>query len=285
VNVHCISSSTGEAVSTDIHCTNTLSCTSNLNQAALADPDRPFASSPGVDSESEDALDEEVRQYAIRGEHQAYTELLQDGGQPTHKPDNTGSEYLQNSAFRTDIISYWIFELRRVEWMLREQRYRWERFRVRRDERRKRYWKPEWFEKFALEVQRYRLAKNLELPNTVLLQDRKSQFRLQDWVEYQYIQYKRADKLSKDLDNASKAYEAEKENPNKGNLTLLKDRLEGAEIDLQRQRVLLKWVDEQVRIIGSESPAPEADDTERSSTKSILGKRKRPAIPPGYECI
>jgi hypothetical protein len=169
--------------------------------------------------------------------------------------------------------------------MLREQQYRWERFRVRQDERRKRYWKPEWFEKFALEVQRYRLAKNLELPNTMLLQDRKLQSRLQDWVEYQYIKYKKADKLSKDLDNASNAYEAEKQNANNDNLPLLKDRLEGAEIDLQRQRVLLKWVDEQIRMIAAESPVPKADDTQRRSTKSTLGKRKRPASPPRYECM
>jgi hypothetical protein len=84
-----------------------LSSTSNLNQTAPASPRRPFASSPSADSElDDDALDEECRQAAIRGEHQAYTELLQDRGQPTHKPDDTGSEYLQNPAFRNDIISY-----------------------------------------------------------------------------------------------------------------------------------------------------------------------------------
>ena len=111
------------------------------------------------------------------------------------------------------------------------------------------------------EVREYRRKKGLE-GDISLLQDRKEQSRLQDWVEFQYWEYKKVDRLEEDRERY-------------------------ADEVLPRQNVLLKWIDEQLLIIASECQTSVigthvSNDCESPSVSTSLGKRKRSANQTGH---
>ena len=245
---------------------------------------------------------EELRQEKLRGENEAYCDLIQDGWRPSHRPSESNFDFLYEPANHTDIIGYWITVSATRECILQTQRTHWTRFREHQDWRRWRYWKPEWFERFVEEVREYRRKKGLE-GDIPLLQDRKEQSRLQDWVEFQYWEYKKADRLIKERERYAeevKNEETELQAAIDANLpvnkikwmrdhtlAITKARRGGAEIELQRQNVLLKWIDEQLLIIASECQTSVigthvSNDCESPSVSTSLGKRKRSTDQAGH---
>jgi hypothetical protein len=147
------------------------------------------------------------------------------------------------------------------------------------------------------EVREYRRKKGLE-GDICLLQDRKEQSRLQDWIEFQYWEYKKADRFVKQMEHYAEEVKGQEKRLQAAidaelpaekiamirddTLAIMKGRRGGAEIHLQRQNVLLKWIDEQLPIIASECQASAlsmqaTNDCRSASTSTNLGKRKRSA--------
>ena len=272
---------------------------SNLTQAAPANSRSRFSLSPTPDA-NDPVIAEQLRQEKLRGENEAYHDLTQDGGQPSHRPNESGFDYLYEP--QTGIIWYWITMSASRECVFRTQHWHWQDFRKHQDWRRWRYWKPEWFERFVQEVREYRQKKGLE-GDVILLQDRKEQSRLQDWVEFQYWEYKKADgfvnereryagevqeqeeRLQTAIDEDQPAEEIEWIRDH--SLALMEGRRGGAEIDLGRQNVLLKWIDEQLPIIASECQTSITskhlpNGCQSSSEGVSLGKRKRSTNQTGH---
>ena len=50
---------------------------------------------------------EALFQADLRKEHKAYHYLIQDGGQPSHRPGDAGFDILNKPGEYADIISYW----------------------------------------------------------------------------------------------------------------------------------------------------------------------------------
>ena len=266
----------------------------NLTKAPPASLRSRFSLSPTPDP-NDPVLREEDRLDNLHWEHKAYHDLIQDGGHPSHRPDDSGSEYLNEPQNRTDIISYWTTICHGVESILQHQRWHWEEFRKHQDWRRWRYWKPEWFERFVQEVREYRRKKGLE-GDIYLLQDRKEQSRLEDWVEFQYWEYKKADRLVKERERYAEGVKRQEvrlqeaidagqsvekiEMIREHSLALMEGGRGGAEISLERQNILLKWIDEQLPIIASECQTSVIsthlpNDCQSTSIGTSLGKRKR----------
>ena len=183
-----------------------------------------------------------------------------------------------------------------------QQRWRWEKFRKHQDWRRWRYWKPEWFEQFVQEVREYRRKKGLE-GDICLLQDRKEQSRLEDWVEFQYWEYRKADRLVKEIERYAEGMKRQEKRLQAAidtgrpadeikiirehSLALMKGGRGTAKTELERQNVLLKWIDEQLPIIASERQTPTIsthvpNDCQSTSIGTSLGKRKRLASQTGH---
>lgn len=190
----------------------------------------------------------------------------------------------------------------RRESIFQTQWTHWQEFREHQDWRRGRYWKPEWFERFVQEVREYRRKKGLE-GDIILLQDRKTQSRLQDWAEFQYWEYKKADRFVKEKEQYAEGVTRQEKRLQAAidagepqekvdmirdhTLAILKGRRGGARIDLERQSVFLKWIDEQLPIIAFEcktstlsTQAP--NDCQPPSRGTSLGKRKRLADQIGH---
>lgn len=101
-----------------------------------------------------------------------------------------------------------------------------------------------------------------------LLQDRKEQSRLEDWKEFQYWEYRKADGLVEEMDHYAEGVKRQEKRLQaaidagrpadeikmirEDTLAIMKGRRGGAEIELERRNVLLKWIDEQLPIIASE---------------------------------
>ena len=276
-----------------------LSSLSNLTQSAPGNSRSKFSLSPTPDA-NDPVIAEQLRQEKLRGENEAYHDLIQDGGQPSHRPDESGFDYLYGP--QTGIIWYWITVSASRECVFRTQHWHWQDFRKHQDWRRSRYWKPEWFERFVQEVRQYRQKKGLE-GDVILLQDRKEQSRLQDWVELQYWEYKKADgfvnereryagevqeqqeRLQAAIDEDQPAEEIEWIRDH--SLALMEGRRGGAGIDLERQNVLLKWIDEQLPIIASECQTSTTgkhlpNGCQSPSEGVSLGKRKRSTNQTGH---
>ena len=94
----------------------------NLTEVAPTSPRSGSSLSPTPDA-NDPVNAELLRQARIRDEHEAYQDLVQDGGQPTHRPNESGSEYLSEPQNRTDIISYWTTICFGVESILEQQRW------------------------------------------------------------------------------------------------------------------------------------------------------------------
>ena len=152
------------------------------------------------------------------------------------------------------------------------------------------------------EVREYRRKKGLE-GDICLLQDRKEQSRLEDWVEFQYWEYKKADRLVKEMDRYAEEVKGQEKRLQAAidagrpadkikmirehSLALMKGRRGGAEIELERQNVLLKWIDEQLPIIASECQTSAIsthlpNECQSASISTNLGKRKRSANDTGH---
>ncbi|CAK3830261.1 Hypothetical predicted protein [Lecanosticta acicola] len=235
---------------------------------------------------------EEYRLQSLNEEHRAYHSLLQAGGRPSHRPHDDGFDYLNEP--QTGIIWYWITTCPFRECIFQEQRAHWEKFREHQDFRRARFWKPRWFGEFARHVALYRQQKGFEGQIDLLL-DRKQQSQQQDWAEFQYWEHKKADRLvqrreldadgierqEKTLQIAINAGEpAEKIEAIRNHLEILRGRHSGAERDLQRQTVLLNWIDGQLPMIASEcqgslSVTNSTKDYHSPSNSASSGKRKR----------
>ena len=267
---------------------------SNLTEAPPTSSRSRFSLSPTPDA-NDPVILEELRQEKLRGENEAYRDLIQDGWRPSHCPSESNFDFLYEPQNHTDIIWYWITVSATRECILQSQRTHWTEFRKHQDWRRWRYWKPEWFERFVQEVKVYRRKKGLE-GDICLLQDRKEQSRLQDWVEFQYWEYRKADRLVKQMVRYAeevKDEETELQAAIDGGrpadeiewirdhtLAITKGRRGGAEIELGRQNVLLKWIDEQLPIIASECQTAVIstqlpNDCQSTSIRTSLGKRKR----------
>lgn len=104
-----------------------------------------------------------------------------------------------------------------------------------------------------------------------MLQDRKEQNRLDDWKEFQFREYKKADGFIKDMENAAKDKKVsegrlhaaiaagksanEKQSMKEHGVIVHEARRGTAEIKLKRQNMYLKWIDEQLPIISYECQA------------------------------
>ena len=272
---------------------------SNLTQAAPANSTSRFSLSPTPDA-NDPVIAEEDRLDRLHWEHKAYHDVIQDGGRPSHRPDDTGFDYLYEP--QTGIIWYWITVSASRECVFQTQQWHWQDFRKHQDWRRWRYWKPEWFERFVQEVREYRQKKGLE-GGIILLQDRKEQSRLQDWVEFQYWEYKKADGFVKERERYAEGVKRQEKRLQAAidagepaeeiewirdhSLALMEGGRGGAEIDLERQSVLLKWIDEQLHIIASEcqtsaNSTPVLENGPPASVGTSLGKRKRSTDHPGH---
>ena len=248
------------------------------------------------------AVREELRQSMLRSENKAYYDLIQDGGRPTHRPSESSFDFLYEPRNYTDLISYWIIASPNKECILETQWTHWQDFRRHQDWRRWRYWKPEWFEKFVQNVRDYCREKGIE-GDICLLQNWKEQSRLDDWKEFQYWEYKKADGLVKKMEQAAEAKKACEnrlqaaidegqaadriEWINEQGVAAYEARRGTAESQLQREAVLLKWIDEQLPIIASECRTlgicSETQDVRQSSLISTnLGKRERSVEEPAY---
>ena len=272
---------------------------SNLTDVPLASLRSGFSLSPTPDP-NDPVIAEKDRLNSLHLEHKAYHDLIQDSGRPSHRPDDSGFDYLYEP--QTSIIWYWITVCPSRECILQEQRWHWKKFREHQDWRRWRYWKPEWFERFVQEVKEYRLKKGLE-GDIGLLQDREEQSRLQDWVEFQYWEYKKADRLVKERERYAEGVKRQEKRLQAAidasrpadeikmirehSLALQEGARGGAEIELARQNVLLKWIDEQLPIIASESQtsaisAHLSNECQSTSISTNLGKRKRSVNDAGH---
>ena len=257
---------------------------------------RPQSSLSATPDASDPAYIEACFQEHLRGEHRAYHDLIQDGGQPSHRPDDTGFDIINEPGEYAEIISYWTDNWRDSgRFVFRSQLSRWEDFRGYQDRVRRRFWKPEWFQKQVQFVRRYRQDKGLE-GDICMLQNRKEQSRLDDWKEFQFYEYRTADAYMRDMKRAEADYKASEIRLQAAiDANLPAEEIEvkrmfgvghdearrgTAEADLKRQAVLLKWIDEQLPIIASEcrqlGPRSETrGDHQSSSTSTHLGKRKR----------
>ena len=129
-----------------------------------------------------------------------------------------------------------------------------------------------------------------------MLQNRKEQSRLDDWKEFQFREYRKADGFIGDIERAAK----ELKTSQKGLQAAIAagrpvDRIKWikeqgvaydkaqrgtAERELKRHAVFLKWIDEQLPIIASECQSSgirseSRDDHQSDSVSTHLGKRKR----------
>ena len=234
-----------------------------------------------------------MRKFCLQREYKAYHDLINDGGLPTHHPDNSTAIVI-DTALR-DIRWYWTCRSASNQSTLQSQQHAWELFREHQDWRRWTYWKPEWFDKFVQELRDYREKQGL-LGHIDLLYDRKQQSKLQDWIEYQYWQYRKADTYAQGMiDYAEKKKKSEEElrhaieagEPAEeiwGIQEYGVDAMEGkrgtAELELEQQTVLLRWIDEQIESMASEDAASHlgasAHDSPQSVTANIRpNKRKR----------
>nr|POF26277.1 hypothetical protein CFP56_22426 [Quercus suber] len=234
-----------------------------------------------------------IRLDSLFSEHEFYHQLIQDGGRPSHRPNDAGFDYLYKP--QTGIIWYWISVCVFRECLFQEQHRYWQKFREYQDWRRRRYCEPERFELFVQEVMGYRQKKGLE-GDVYLLQDRQKQTRLQDWVEFQYWEYCHADRLLRscyagesskqkrmlqavtDTDQPAKKADWTRDHT----IAIMERRQGGAGLVFERQAALLEWIDEQFRIIASECQVSAFDLHATDDCRSPLfdrgpGMRKRPA--------
>ena len=160
---------------------------------------------------------------------------------------------------------------------------------------RKRYSKPEWFEKRTQIIREYRKERGLE-GDIRLLQDRREQSRLEDWKEFQFCEYRRADGIVKEIELAEEELKVSEsrlqaaiaagqpadeiewiQQQGVGNEQA---RRGTAKRESSRQVVFLRWIDEQLPIIASEcavsgNRSEIRNDHQSSSVSTHLGKRRR----------
>ena len=269
-------------------------CLRDCTQAAPTSPRSRSSLSPTPDPNDPVNI-EALFQENLRGEHKAYQDLIQDGGQPSHCPDDAGFGILDEPGEYADIISYWTNGWPDKICILSDQWWHWQKFREYQDRIRKRYANPKHFGKFVQYVREYRRDKGLEC-DIRLLQNRKEQSRLDDWKEFQFREYGKADGFIGDMERAvedkkrsesrlqaaiDKGQPADEIEWMKQQGVVIHEARRGtAERELKRHAVFLKWIDEQLPIIASEC-APSGinseigDDRQLSSVSTHLGKRKR----------
>ena len=242
---------------------------------------------PGLDEIDED---EEFRR-----EKEAHDALIAEGGRPSHPPNGSGFAILEEPGRYAEIISYWSSLFIGGKSILREQRWYWENFRKYQDSMRMRYGKPSLFKEFAQYVRDYRREKGLQ-DNICLRSNRKEQSRLDDWKEFQFREYRKADQFTKEIERAEEdlktserelqasivaGHPADRINWIKvQGVAYDKARRGTAQRELKRHAVFLKWIDEQLLMVASECapldvPSHFQDHDQSSSVKSQLGKRKR----------
>ena len=145
------------------------------------------------------------------------------------------------------------------------------------------------------EVREYRQQKGLA-GDICLLQDRKEQSRLEDWAEFQHWEYRKADRFVKEMERYAEEVKDEETRlqvaidegrpPDKIEwirqhvIPITKARRGTAKRELERQNVLLKWIDEQLHSIASECQTSAIstnvpNDCQSVSKGTSLGKRKR----------
>jgi len=227
-------------------------------------------------------------------EDEAYRLLCSDGGRPSHKPIARGE--LDLSGDNADIVSYWLQAAFDQQFMLKTQLDRWQKFRGLQDEIRKPTELTESFDKICLSIHHYRQKRGFK-GRISMLQDRTKQSRLADWQEFQYLEHRRADRLRRSLELAEKRLkryeeelqvmiaqgrpESEIEWMKNETVAWGKGRRGTVRRDLERHAVLLKWIDEQIPLIASESTAScsqlVALDHESCPPSTHSRKRKQPS--------
>jgi len=139
-------------------------------------------------------------------------------------------------------------------------------------------------------VRQYLREKGLQ-GDVCLLQNRKEQSRLDDWKEFQFREYRKADGFIREMERAGEDLKvsesrlqaaidagrpADKIEWIKGQgVAIHKARRGTAELELKRHAVFLKWMDEQLPIIASDIRSEIGDNLQLSSISTHLGKRKR----------
>ncbi|KAK3700523.1 hypothetical protein LTR37_015924 [Vermiconidia calcicola] len=266
----------------------------DCTQAAPTSPRSRSSLSPTPDANDPVNI-EALFQENLLGEHKAYHDIIQDGGRPSHPPDDASFDILKEPGEYANIISYWTNGWPDRRCILQAQWSRWKDFRQYQDRKRKRFWKSEWFEKYVEHVRDYRREKGIE-GDVCLLQNRKEQSRFDDWKEFHYWEHTKADRSIKEMVRAAGAKKAcESQLQTAIDEGQAADRIEWvkeqgvaayearrgtAEIELERQAVLLEWIGEQLPIIASECASSyicsdTRDDCQSTSIRTKLGKRKR----------
>ncbi|KAJ9624520.1 hypothetical protein H2203_005255 [Taxawa tesnikishii (nom. ined.)] len=245
------------------------------------------ATTPDPEDHKEDYLCEEK---------EAHDALTRDGGRPSH-PIALGFDILDEPGQYAEIISYWRGNSGRGWDIIKEQLACWRKFRDYQERVRKNHAAPERFTNYIRHVRSYRLERGLQ-GEIDFYEDRTRQTQLDDWMEYQYYQYRTADRFRKDMEHAETRIEqsqkklqaaidagqaAESINSiEKADVTYWRARRGTARRKLEKHSILLKWIAQQIPTIasGHQSPgrgpeAPARDDD--AEAKADL--RNRPSIP------
>lgn len=237
---------------------------------------------------------EELRQENLRGELNAYRELVEDGGRPSHHPSDFRRDILPQSDGRPDIFEYWSDICHGSECILQQQSWHWSKFRKYQDRKRQELFG---FERYVDALKNYRTSKGLE-GEILLSQRRQEQSHLDDWREYQVWELAKSDRVDKRMARATQDKEASQQRllaavhagqPTERTRWIKEQGVDAyearrgtAEIELRRHAVLLQWVAEQVSIVASEtatsSDAITPKDVHKTNLAATrLGKRKRTA--------
>ncbi|KAJ9624470.1 hypothetical protein H2203_005205 [Taxawa tesnikishii (nom. ined.)] len=232
----------------------------------------------------------------LREEKEAHDALIRDGGRPSH-PMDSGFDILDKPGRYAEIISYWRGSSSRGWDIIKEQLLYWKDFREYQVRARQECADPEMFDKYVQQVHKYRIEKSLQ-GDAELHHDHTRQTQLDDWREYQYYQYRKADRFRKDMKYAETRMERSQEKQQaaidagqatesinsieKADITYWRAKRGTARRKLEKHSILLKWIGEQIPIIasGHQSPgrgpeAPARDDD--AEGKADL--RNRPGIP------
>ena len=270
-------------------------CLRDCTQAAPTSPRSRSSLSPTTPDLNDPVNIEALFQENLRGEHKAYHDLIQDGGRPSHRPDDAGFGIFDEPGEYADIISYWTNGWPDSRCIISDQWWHWQKFREYQDRMRKRYANLKHFEKLVQFVREYRKEKGLE-GDICLLPNRKDQSRLDDWKEFQFHEYRTADRFIADIERAAKELKTSEEELQAAiaagrpadRINRIQEQGVGydkaqrrtAERKLKRHAVFLKWIDEQLPIIASECQlsgirSESRDEHQSDSVSTHLGKRKR----------
>ncbi|KAK5017423.1 hypothetical protein LTR16_001574 [Cryomyces antarcticus] len=209
---------------------------------------------------------EDHKEDYLREEKEAHDALILDGGLPSH-PIDTGFDILDEPGQYADIISFWRDGGSRGWDIIQEQVGVWKEFRAYQEIVRQSRADPEKFARHTQRVRDYRREKALQ-GDIELCQDRRQQSRLDDWKEYQFYQYRTADRFTRQMKYAEmrlklsqeRLQAAQEAGQSAQSIELIKEygvahwkgEMGSARIDLERHDILLRWIDEQLPKVASE---------------------------------